>query len=223
MDVTIHCDDDVCIEINISNITKAEEIVYQVICLRRSMSPSIDLDFQKCILCLDIETSRRVLSRESILLSLLMSPDKKSVRQSYRITASGFRTKAAELQQLINEQRYLIESKTLELRYLTLSAGSRLPSALTPPLQITNYTSIDDVHSGSKSCSNDGSRQTQLHSCILQKYEEFVHEVRDVLAKRSTSIEGPTDGAKTLLLKRAEGYLTPHLFSNRALYYKITA
>ena len=207
MDVKIHCDDNVCIDINISNLTKAEEIIHQVICLRRSMSPSVDLDFKNCILCLDIESSRRVLSRESILLTLLMSPDKKSFRQSYRITASGFRTKAAELQQAINEQRYLIESKTLELRYLTASAESRLPSALIPPLQTTNYASIDDVYSGSKGGSNGSNlKSPQLRSFILQKYEEFVHEVRDVLDKRRTSIEGPTGGAKVSLLKRAEGF-----------------
>ena len=210
MDVTLHCDDDVCIEINISNLTKAEEIIHQVISLRRSMSPSLDLDFQECILCLEIGTSRRILSRESILLSLLIAPGKKSLQQAYRITASGFRMKTAVLLRSINDQRYLIERKTLELRYLTASAGSRLPSDLAPPLQITNYET-DTVHdtntsSSSKSCSDSRLHGSNLSRCILQKYEEFVNEVREILAHRRTSTEGSLAGTKTLQLNKAEGF-----------------
>lgn len=214
MDVSIHCDDLVVIEINISHLTRVKEIIHQVICSRRSMAPSIDLEFDACILSVHDGSKLRLLSKESVLFSLLKPANGDIFTSALKFTASGFRAKAIDALQTLNDHNYLIEKKSLELRYLVSSAGSKLPpdfaSAAQPkkneivPTQDNLYT-IPPLESASSSSSSMTDiiqrKKTSLYEVILKKYVTFSSEVGEVLrAEKSES-----NGEMKRLIELAEG------------------
>lgn len=217
MDVSIHCDDLVIIEINISNLTTVKEIIYQVICSRRSMAPSIDLDFDDCILSVHDGSKLRLLSKESVLFSVLKAISGEFLTSNLKLTASGFRAKAIDALQTVNDHNYLIEKKTLELRYLVSSTGSKLPPDFASTaqlknkdlsgvqdnlfskttLEITNSSSSNSgsSNSGSSSSSSSSSmtdislhRKITLYETLLMKYITFSSDVGEALrAEKSES------------------------------------
>jgi hypothetical protein len=205
MDVSIHCDDLVIIEINISNLTTVKEIIHQVICSRRSMAPSIDLDFDDCILSVHDGSKLRLLSKESILYSVLKSMTGELLTSNLKLTASGFRAKAIDALQTVNDHNYLIEKKTLELRYLVSSTGSKLPPDFASAAQLTkkDLSSVQDnlytktpleITSSSSSSSSSSMTDISLRSnrtvyeVLLKKYITFSSEVGEVLrAEKSES------------------------------------
>jgi hypothetical protein len=202
MDVSIHCDDLVIIEINISNLTTVKEIIHQVICSRRSMAPSIDLDFDDCILSVHDGSKLRLLSKESILYSVLKSMSGELLTSNLKLTASGFRAKAIDALQTVNDHNYLIEKKTLELRYLVSSTGSKLPPDFASAAQLTkkDLSSVQDnlytktpleiTSSSSSSSMTDISLRSNrtVYEVLLKKYITFSSEVGEVLrAEKSES------------------------------------
>jgi hypothetical protein len=207
MDVSIHCDDLVIIEINISNLTTVKEIIHQVICSRRSMAPSIDLDFDDCILSVHDGSKLRLLSKESILFSVLKSMSGELLTSNLKLTASGFRAKAIDALQTVNDHNYLIEKKTLELRYLVSSTGSKLPPDFASAAQLKkkDLSSVQDnlfsktpleITSSSSSSSSSSSNMTDIslrnkttvYEVLLKKYITFSSEVGEVLrAEKSQS------------------------------------
>ena len=167
MDITIHCDDLILININISDLTRAREVIHQVVSSRRLMTPSVNLDFDDCIISIDDSVRVRLLSRESIVLLALAPKDEQSPDLEYKITASGFRAKAIQSIQSAGKINYLIEKKTLELRYLLLTSGSNEPSDMSSPSRLINFDASeiqDDYISRSGSSSNSSSSSSSTSS-----------------------------------------------------------
>jgi hypothetical protein len=209
MDVSIHCDDLVIIEINISNLTTVKEIIHQVICSRRSMAPSIDLDFDDCILSVHDGSKLRLLSKESILFSVLKSISGELLTSNLKLTASGFRAKAIDALQTVTDHNYLIEKKTLELRYLVSSTGSKLPPDFASAAQLAkkDLSSVQDnlysktpleITSSSRSSSSSSSSSsmtdislrsnTTVYEILLKKYITFSSEVGEALRAEKSEI-----------------------------------
>ena len=223
MDITIHCDDLILININISDLTRAREVIHQVVSSRRLMSPSVNLDFDDCIISIDDGVRVRLLSRESIVLLALAPKDEQFPDLDYKITASGFRAKAIQSIQSAGKSNYLIEKKTLELRYLLLISGSNIPSDLSSPSRLINFdaSEIQDDYiprSGSSSSSSSSSSshsdnnrmfsndnhsrcQTSFSNFLLQKYLTFSTQVEQFLAVEKTCV----DNRKRPTLDAAEG------------------
>ena len=230
MDITIHCDDLILININISDLTRAREVIHQVVSSRRLMTPSVNLDFDDCIISIDDSVRVRLLSRESIVLLALAPKDEQSPDLEYKITASGFRAKAIQSIQSAGKINYLIEKKTLELRYLLLTSGSNEPSDMSSPSRLINFDASeiqDDYISRSGSSSNSSSSsstssssssshsdnnhilandnhsrcQTSFSNFLLQKYLTFSTQVEQFLAVEKTCV----DVRKRPTLDAAEG------------------
>ena len=221
MDITIHCDDLILININISDLTRAREVIHQVVSSRRLMSPSVNLDFDDCIISIDDGVRVRLLSRESIVLLALAPKDEQSPDLDYKITASGFRAKAIQSIQSAGKSNYLIEKKTLELRYLLLISGSNVSSDMSSPSRLINFdaSEIQDDYilrsgissSSSSSSHSDNNRllandnhfrcQTSFSNFLLQKYLTFSTQVEQFLAVEKTCV----DIRKRPTLDAAEG------------------
>lgn len=212
MNVTVFCDDDVSIVVNITNRTKAEEVIRQIITLRRSMTALADVETDECTLSIDAEGSRQLLSRKSLLMSLLTSPPIAPLQPAYRITALGFRAKAAALSRAAKDHRYLIERKMLELQHLAAAHGSQLSSQLAPLLQIADSscriapdTDADNNKSSSSSSSNkhyknfsssesdDFSPGVSIYGDLQKNYDDFALNVRKALAAWRITLKGSGD------------------------------
>jgi hypothetical protein len=221
MDVSIHCDDLVIIEINISNLTTVKEIIHQVICSRRSMSPSIDLDFDDCILSVHDGSKLRLLSKESVLFAVLKPISGQALPSNLKLTASGFRAKAIDALQTVNDHNYLIEKKTLELRYLVSSTASKLPPDFASAAQLKkkDVSSIQDIlssktslectsssgNSSSSSSMTDISLRNKatLYEVLLKKYIAFSSDIAEVLRAENSE----TNDEMRHLIEVAEGML----------------
>ena len=222
MDVSIHCDDLVIIEINISNLTTVKEIIHQVICSRRSMAPSIDLDFDDCILSVHDGSKLRLLSKESVLFAVLKPISGQALPSNLKLTASGFRAKAIDALQTVNDHNYLIEKKTLELRYLVSSTASKLPPDFASAAQLKkkDVSSIQDIlssktslecTSSSGSSSSSSSSMTDislrnkatLYEVLLKKYIAFSSDIAEVLRAENSE----TNDEMRHLIEVAEGML----------------
>ena len=220
MDVSIHCDDLVIIEINISNLTTVKEIIHQVICSRRSMAPSIDLDFDDCILSVHDGSKLRLLSKESVLFAVLKPISGQALPSNLKLTASGFRAKAIDALQTVNDHNYLIEKKTLELRYLVSSTASKLPPDFASAAQLKkkDVSSIQDILSSktslectSSSGSSSSSSMTDislrnkatLYEVLLKKYIAFSSDIAEVLRAENSE----TNDEMRHLIEVAEGML----------------
>lgn len=221
MDVTIHCDDLVPIDINISDLTRAREVIHQVVSSRRLMTPSIKLDFDDCIISIDDGVRIRLLSRESIVLSALTPKDEQSSHLDLKITASGFRAKAIQSIQSAGQSNYLIEKKTLELRYLLLTSGSNLMSGASSPLRLTsvdanetqdeylprscssNSSSYSSSHSSNRVVASapDSPYQTSFSNFLLQKYLTFSTQIKQFLIVEKSLL----NGGQRPILDAAEG------------------
>ena len=194
------------------------------------MTPSVNLDFDDCIISIDDSVRVRLLSRESIVLLALAPKDEQSPDLEYKITASGFRAKAIQSIQSAGKINYLIEKKTLELRYLLLTSGSNEPSDMSSPSRLINFDASeiqDDYISRSGSSSNSSSSsstssssssshsdnnhilandnhsrcQTSFSNFLLQKYLTFSTQVEQFLAVEKTCV----DVRKRPTLDAAEG------------------
>lgn len=219
MDVSIHCDDLVIIEINISNLTTVKEIIHQVICSRRSMAPSIDLDFDDCILSVHDGSKLRLLSKESVLFAVLKPISGEALPSNLKLTASGFRAKAIDALQTVNDHNYLIEKKTLELRYLVSSTASKLPPDFASAAQLKkkDVSSIQDILSSKTSLectSSSGSSSSSmtdislrnkatLYEVLLKKYIAFSSDIAEVLRAENSE----TNDEMRHLIEVAEGML----------------
>jgi hypothetical protein len=216
MDVSIHCDDHVIIEINISQLTRAKEVIHQVICSRRSMIPPIDLDFDGCVLSVHDGAKLRLLSKESILFSVLTVKNGQSSITN-KVIASGFRSKALEALRSTNDFNYLIEKKSLELRYLVSSGGSRLPPDLSSALRVTgesfdpsqintdNHNLLLRSHGDSSSSGTSDSigrpSNLSLSEFLSDKFNIFAAEVGDVLRAEKRNVSS----SQKVLVEAAEG------------------
>jgi hypothetical protein len=222
MDVTIHCDDLVPIDINISDLTRAREVIHQVVSSRRLMTPSVNLDFDDCIISIDDGVRIRLLSRESIVLSALAPKGEQSSDLDLKITASGFRAKAIQSIQSAGQSNYLIEKKTLELRYLLLTSGSSIMSGVSSPLRLTtaDANEIQDEYIPRSTSSNSSSYNSSSHSSnrlvasapdspyqtsfsnfLLQKYLTFSTQIEQFLKVEKARI----DNGNRPILDAAEG------------------
>ena len=180
------------------------------------MIPPIDLDFDSCVLSVHDGTKLRLLSKESILFSVLTVKNGQS-SVTNKVIASGFRSKALEALRSTNDFNYLIEKKSLELRYLVSSGGSRLPPDLTSALRVTGEgfdpspLNTDDPnlllrsHGGSSS-SNSIARPSNLSlsAFLSEKFNVFSTEIGEVLRAEKRNISK----SQRALIEAAEGGLS---------------
>lgn len=186
------------------------------------MTPSVNLDFDDCIISIDDGVGIRLLSRESIVLSALAPKDEQSSHLDLKITASGFRAKAIQSIQSAGQSNYLIEKKTLELRYLLLTSRSNIMSGASPPLRLAGVDANDiqdeyiprSINSNSSSYSSsshssnrlvasspDSSYQTSFSNFLLQKYLTFSTQIEQFLKVEKSRV----DIRKRPILDAAEG------------------
>lgn len=178
------------------------------------MIPPIDLDFDGCVLSVHDGAKLCLLSKESILFSVLTVKNCQSSTTN-KVIASGFRSKALEAIRSTNDFNYLIEKKSLELRYLVSSGGSRLPSDLTSALRVTgesfdpSQVNIDNPnllirsHENSSGNSNSIARPSHLSlsEFLREKFNIFSSEVGEVLRAEKRNISS----TQRVLIETAEG------------------
>lgn len=184
------------------------------------MAPSIDLDFDDCILSVHDGSKLRLLSKESVLFAVLKPISGQALPSNLKLTASGFRAKAIDALQTVNDHNYLIEKKTLELRYLVSSTASKLPPDFASAAQLKkkDVSSIQDILSSktslectSSSGNSSSSSMTDislrnkatLYEVLLKKYIAFSSDIAEVLRAENSE----TNDEMRHLIEVAEGML----------------
>ena len=185
------------------------------------MAPSIDLDFDDCILSVHDGSKLRLLSKESVLFAVLKPISGQALPSNLKLTASGFRAKAIDALQTVNDHNYLIEKKTLELRYLVSSTASKLPPDFASAAQLKkkDVSSIQDIlssktslectsssgNSSSSSSMTDISLRNKatLYEVLLKKYIAFSSDIAEVLRAENSE----TNDEMRHLIEVAEGML----------------